>query len=374
MLDWIYSLFGWLIKLFYNAGNNYFVALILFAVFVKILLLPFSIKQQKNSIRQAKLRPKEMAIRKRYAGRNDKPSQQKLNEDIMNLYQEENFNPMSGCLPLLLQFPILICIYQAVIRPLEFFCGISKDLVKEGGAVFEFVKNINADAIKSQIEMANVIKTNFGAFMSTDGLSAATGISSEAQLPNFSLFGWDLSVKPSLAVNWYLIIPILTFVFMFFGMKITRKFTYNPQVGTGGDAQKSMAIMDWTMPLFSVYISFIMPSVIGIYWIFQNILGTVQQIILAKVMPIPSFTEEEYKIAEKQMNGKYKPEKKKSDKKVRSLHHIDDDEFEEIYGKGKKGKPADNKPDTDKPAEEEKPEPKDEGGLKGLIDKPEMKE
>ena len=98
---------GWIIKISYSLTHNYAVALFLFALILQIILFPLGIKQQKNSVKQASLRPKEMAIRKKYAGRTDKPTQQKLNQEIMELYQRENFNPMGGCLPLLIQLPIL---------------------------------------------------------------------------------------------------------------------------------------------------------------------------------------------------------------------------------------------------------------------------
>ncbi len=88
---------GWIIKISYSLTHNYAVALFLFALILQIILFPLGIKQQKNSVKQASLRPKEMAIRKKYAGRTDKPTQQKLNQEIMELYQRENLNPVGGC-------------------------------------------------------------------------------------------------------------------------------------------------------------------------------------------------------------------------------------------------------------------------------------
>ena len=98
---------GWIIEQCYKLIPNYAVALLILAVVMKVLLFPFGIKQQKNMVRQAKLRPKEMAIRKRYAGREDKVTQQKMQQEVMKLYQEENYNPASGCLPMILQLVII---------------------------------------------------------------------------------------------------------------------------------------------------------------------------------------------------------------------------------------------------------------------------
>ena len=120
---------GWIISISYSLTHNYAVALFLFALILQIILFPLGIKQQKNSVKQASLRPKEMAIRKKYAGRTDKPTQQKLNQEIMELYQRENFNPMGGCLPLLIQLPILWSLYNVVVSPLKYICGYSAEVI-----------------------------------------------------------------------------------------------------------------------------------------------------------------------------------------------------------------------------------------------------
>jgi hypothetical protein len=119
---------------------------------------------------------------------------------------------------------------------------------------------------------------------------------------SFSVFGIDLSTQPSVAFNIYIIIPILTFVFAFFSTKIIRKFTYQPQ--QTDEMARSMGMMDWTMPLLSVWISFSVPAAIAIYWIIQNILSALQQIVLYKMYPVPVCTEEEIKAAELQLKGK----------------------------------------------------------------------
>lgn len=357
MIDAILGFFGTIVKFCYNiGGKNYLIALILFAVVVKIAMLPLSIKQQKNSIKQASLRPKEMAIRKRYAGRNDQPTQQKMQQDIMDLYQKENFNPMGGCLPLLIQLPVLLALYQVIIKPLQYLCKVPKEVISK---LYEVAEITNTAATDAQFKLVSAMKANFDKFA-----DVAKGHITEAELPNFNLFGIDLTRTPSLddmskTGLVLLLVPILTFVCMYLGMKINKKFMYNANEGVEQDAATgcSMKIMDWVMPLMSVYITFIVPAVIGIYWIFNNIFGTIQQVILAKLLPIPRFTEEDYKRAEKEMNGKIKKEKKPSGekKKVRSLHRIDEEDYEQ-------------------PAPQPKPKKKESAtGLAGMIEKPEVK-
>ena len=131
-MDIINKPLGWILELCSKiVGGNYFFAILIFAVFVEIILLPFGINQQKKSIKQARLRPKEQAIRKKYSGRDDRPTQMKMNEEIQELYQKEGYNPLGGCLPLLIQFPLLIALFNVVYNPLKYICGLSDDAVNQ---------------------------------------------------------------------------------------------------------------------------------------------------------------------------------------------------------------------------------------------------
>ncbi len=332
---------GFIIKICYQLTQNYAVALLLFAVVLQILLLPFAIKQQKNSVRQAMLRPKEMAIRKKYAGRNDQATQQKLNNEIMELYQRENYNPMGGCLPLLIQMPILFALYNVVVNPLKYICGFSAEVVTSIQAkVYELMsaaqtagfETFAADRAVRQIDLITKMR-ELGLSNFVDGNGE---VISEEILPNFTAFNgtMDLSMIPSFEnFNALLLIPLLTLIVTLGSTFITRKFTYNPNQNTKNDA--SMNIMLFSMPLLSVYITFTIAAAIGLYWIYRNILGVIQQIILSKLIPIPHFTEEDYKAAEREAN--LKPlSKKQQKKKVRSLHRIDEDDYETPESEEKK--------------------------------------
>ena len=124
-MSYLYKAFGWVLDLCYKIVPNYLVAILLFALIIKIVMFPLGIKQQKNSQKQARLRPKELAIRKKYAGRNDKATQQKAQQEIMELYQKENYSMFGGCLPLLIQFPIIIALYNVIRNPLQYMLGIA---------------------------------------------------------------------------------------------------------------------------------------------------------------------------------------------------------------------------------------------------------
>jgi len=319
---------GYIIKLCYTLVPNYAVALFLFALIIKIILFPLGIKQQKNSIRQAELRPKEMAIRNRYAGRTDKATQMKMNEELQAFYQAENYNPAGGCLPLLIEMPIIFALYNVINSPLKYLLNWSAEVID---AVSAKITELELTAV-NQIDMINIMKADFASFADIvpEGFTIA-------DFPNFHIFGnfIDLSATPSFTEpSWLLLIPLCTFIASFFSMKLTRKFTYQPPQTGQADAQTamSMKIMDFTMPLFSVWISFSVPSIIGLYWIYQNILSFVRQFVLYKLYPIPTFTEEDYKRAEQEMNGKLSKAQKKK-QKVRSLHNIDADDVIEDESK-----------------------------------------
>ena len=346
-MDFITIPIGYILKFFSNiCGNSYILAILLFAILTELIMaLVFGIRQQKNSIKQARLRPKEAAIRKKYAGRDDKPTQQKMTQEIQELYQKEGYNPMGGCLPLLIQFPILIALYNIVIDPLKYICGLSQD------AVAQVANIIGMDTTRGTMAMLGPIeKMGYEAFQNVEGFTPEVF----ENMPNLTVFGiLDLSVMPSECMNleaiktvsgWLvLLVPVLTFLSYFFSMKLTRKFSYQPVTDTQQSQMGcSNKMMDITMPLFSVFISFGVPAALGIYWIFKSLLGIVKQIILYYAIPLPKFTEEDYKAAEKEVFARVDKSDRveKSGKVVRSLHHIDDEDFEDTREAALKHKEA----------------------------------
>ncbi|MBR7099088.1 MAG: membrane protein insertase YidC [Clostridia bacterium] len=334
---------GWITR--YLGFGSYIVGICLFAVIVEILLLPFAIKQQKNSIRQAQLRPKEMAIRNKYKGRNDQPTQQKVAQEIQELYQRENFSPYSGCLQLLLQFPILIALYNIVIDPLHYVLGQGAGV---SAAMQSYYTAARAAGGLGQTLSASSNSTI--ALLSGNSISEFSGIANFAyfknggavwesieslSVPNFNILGINFGVIPNFENNLILLlVPVLTFVVYFFSMKLSRKFTYQATQQEGVNDRQvacSNTMMDVSMPLMSTFFAFIVPAIIGVYWIFRSILGTIKQFIMSRVMPLPVFTEEDYKAAAREMAGKAPKKVEKSARAgtVRSLHHIDDEDYED---------------------------------------------
>ena len=360
MFDWIFGLIGsflgWLDSL---TGNSVW-ALFIFAIIVEILLLPFAIKQQQNSIKQAKLRPKEMAIRNKYKGRNDRATQMKVSEEIQAMYQKENYSPFAGCLQAFIQMPVILVLYQVVINPLQHVLHVSKNAITAmqtyvTAAVEEGGLGLTVNSQRGTIELISIIKEKGIEFFSglvgyVDSVGSVKGFEITGQeaydafaavvdkMPDFTVFGLNLAETPSLdnpGLLW--LIPVITFAAYFCSMKITRKFSYQPTTGNPEqDAQTgcSNKTMDIMMPMMSVWISFMVPAAIGVYWIFKSIIGIAKQIVMSKVMPLPVMTEEELKAAEKEYGGK--PEKKHQKGNVdvdstknnsKSLFHQDDEDY-----------------------------------------------
>ena len=382
-IDWILGLFGKLLGFIDSFMPNYLFTILIFAILAKIVMFPLSIKQQKTSVKQAALRPKEMAIRKKYNGRTDQVTQNKMNEEILELQRNEGVSPFGGCLPLLAQFPVILGLYELIRNPLKYICGMSSGTIEKIRAVLsadidpetgEKLIKASEKAIetavkntRSDLELIQILRENFDYINSQ--VEGGLGITLE-DIPNFSFFGlFDLSVTPNAAFDdlsliGYMAIPVLTFVTMFLSMKLTKKLTYQP-TQPGQDMGCAGKIMDYTMPLMSTWIAVIVPSLLGVYWMFNNLLGMLQSLILKKMYPMPVFTDEDFKAAEREYKGK-KPLANEKDtrvvegKKYVSLHHIDDEDYD---AGGKEIK----KHETGKPANEE-------AKKESKIDLPELQE
>ena len=347
ILNWITTYLGF---------GSYVVGICLFAIVIEILMLPFAIKQQKNSIKQAKLRPKEMAIKNKYKGRNDQPTMQKMQSEIQDLYQRENFSPYSGCLPLIVQMPIIMALYYIVIDPLHYVLGQGANVTAAlstfataspaaGGLGMSVASNRGTIELLSLLKESgdNIVEAlgNFQYFTFSDealvSLDKAVGM-----IPNFNIGNLNFGLTPSWDNLILMLVPVLTFVTYFFSSKINRKFMYQPATNEGIDARQqacSNTMMDVTMPAMSAFFTMAVPSVIGIYWAFRSWVGLLKSFIMSRIMPLPKFTEEDYKAAEREMAGKTKKKinkTKSSDevRAVRSLHYIDDEDFEDTRERG----------------------------------------
>ena len=324
--------------------GSYILALFVFAVLVKILLFWFSYKQQKSMVKQAQFKPKERAIRNKYKGRTDQATMQKMNQEIMEAQQKEGVNMFGGCLPTLIQMPIIILLYEVIRNPLHYVAEYSTSTINALRNVL-YYNGIVTNAGLTELDMVAVLRDNVNIDLGNVlGMADHLKEGVISDLPNFYMIAGkyvDLSITPSITFEWpkmlYLLIPVITFAALYFSMKLNRKMTgaaTAPATTDENMPDMSMAngVMDLAMPAMSTVITFMVPSVLGVYWIFNNLLSTAQQFILKKMVPFPVFTEEDYKQAEREYNKgkevkkKAVSEEKKQKPQVKSLHHIDDDD------------------------------------------------
>ncbi len=336
------NLFGYVMRGCYWLTHNYVISLLLFAVAFQIVLFPLGWKQQKNMVKQAMLRPQEMAIRKKYAGRNDQITMRKMQNELLELQQKNGYSPLAGCLPMLVQMVIIFPLYWVVIRPLQYCGGLSYStcysLAKELG--LEFSSKGQPASTTFQVDIARELSNGWlpsETLVDSEGVNVLDAVKGMLErfggdVPNATLFGVDVGIDPfsALRSNWWLIfIPIINLGLMYLSQFLSKKLNYQSIQQETQAANSSMKTMMYVLPLMTFFVTAKFAAAIGIYWIFRTILSMGQQFILYKALPYPKFTEEDYKKAEKDFKkGITAPANARNipDRPYRSLHHIDDDE------------------------------------------------
>lgn len=300
--------FAWLVRLFYDLTNSYGVALILFTLVIKLIMLPFQMKSKKSMMRMSRVSGQMQDLQKRYA-----KNQAKLQEEMQKIYEEEGVNPMSGCLWSFLPLPILMALYSIIRQPITHFMMLSKDVLQtvvqsaaDAGVnltnIVMMDKATGAPALKDGLyQMAAYGQINLVKAVQEMGLSTPDGWFNV----NYKFLGLDLTATPweyvkSFTFTWAVIgvilIPILAGLSQFVFSKLTMKT--QPQADAAGGA--SMKSMMYMMPLFSVYIAFIMPAALGVYWIAQSVFSLIQEAILNKTLSAKMEAEEEARFQARQ--------------------------------------------------------------------------
>ena len=308
--------FAWLVRLFYDLTNSYGVALILFTLVIKLIMLPFQMKSKKSMMRMSRVSGQMQELQKRYA-----KNQAKLQEEMQKLYEEEGVNPMSGCLWSLIPFPILIALYSIIRQPITHFMMLSKDVLQtvvqsaaDAGVnltnIVMMDKATGTPVLKDGLyQLASYGQINLVKAVQEMGLSTPEGWFDM----NYNFLGLDLTATPweyvknftfTWAVIGVILIPILAGLSQFVFSKLTMKT--QPQADAAGGA--SMKSMMYMMPLMSVYIAFIMPAALGVYWIAQSVFSLIQEAILNKTFSAKLSEEEEARFQARQADRQHRME------------------------------------------------------------------
>ena len=278
MWDLIATPLGWVMKFIYDLVNNYGVALLLFTIVTKLALLPLTIKQQKSTAKQSAYQPMIQELQKKHS--KDKA---KLQEEMMKMQQEYGYSPLSGCLPMAVNMVILMGLIQVIYKPLRFIMGVPGDVYKilESWGRTAFDTGYPDTAIVSAIQNGDpaVIEKVTSVF-AENGVSA--NIIDNITNFNFTFLGIDLTRVPdigdwsSMASIILILVPIVSAITMIVQTTIMQKVS-------GQEMQGAMKYMPHMMSVMFIFIGFSVPTGVSLYWIYTNIFGLIQALLLKKL-------------------------------------------------------------------------------------------
>lgn len=287
----LYVPFGFLFRIFFNFISDYGIALFLFALFFRLLLVPTAIKQQRGSAKTTRMQPKIKRIQQRYAHVEPANERQaKIQADTQELYSKEGYSAMSaGCLPLLIQMPILIGIYGIVRQPLTYVLQISSEAI---AALTEAAESVlGSTGLYVETEIITNIEAIAAAF--PDLVSQYSDVFATIGNFGYTIFGINLGDIPSTSTIWnffdatnaermLLLIPLLSFSTSMLTtlLQQARQKKANPNA----ENQAMMGCMMLMMPMMSLWFTFQFPAGMGMYWILSNLFAFIQQtLILGRV-------------------------------------------------------------------------------------------
>ncbi len=288
MFQFFANIFGYLLNIINDFVGNYGLAIILFTVIIKILMLPLSIKQQKTMKKSAKIQEQVKILQFKY-----KNDPEKLNREMMDLYKKENMSPFSGCLSTIVQFILLISIFYMVRFPLTYMEKIDKNQLDT------YVQQMKDDGMAvsqaySEIDIVREINYLKDKFPEDENLNKIN--------LNMQFFGLDLGKIPQQNLgDWTVyIIPILYIISTFISMRITTAMQDKTKSKDDviditekkeeekNEMEDAMAqsnkMMSWMMPIMSVSISLVAPLGLALYWLVNNILMIGERLILNKMI------------------------------------------------------------------------------------------
>ena len=285
--------FGYLLDFLYQFTANYGLALIVFAVLIKVILLPASIKSKKSSMKMSRLSPRVQALQEKYAG-----DQQKQNEAIQALYREEGVSMGGGCLWSFLPLLILIPLYAVVRQPITYMLHETSEVASQ------VVATIQA-AVPTAFGSNTYYHEMIAARLIPDFVEELKGIvANPATLEglNFNFLGINLGQVPQWKIwtwetyDWATIggflLPLAStgvqFLSMFISQKQNNSVVTNEkglqdeEMAKKSQANQSTQSMLYMMPLMTLWIGFTVPGALSIYWLIQGVVSTIQDVILTQ--------------------------------------------------------------------------------------------
>lgn len=271
------NLFGYVLNFLYNAIQNYGLAIILFSVLLKLILLPFTIKQQKSMKKSAKVQEEMKKLQLKY-----KNDPEKLNREVMALYKREKMNPLSGCLSSIIQLFIIVSVFYLVSRPLTFMKKIDTNIIND------YKNEMTEKGETSSYPEIKIIETK--------------SEEDENVYINMDFLGLNLSKVPMQNLNDFrvYIIPLLYIITSIVNIKLSTAMTKakkkteekkeedNKEDKKGEETpeeqlesmQQMTNSMNYMMPIMSIAIAVIAPLGLSLYWFVSNVLQLIERVAI----------------------------------------------------------------------------------------------
>ena len=278
MLNGIARPFGMLMMFLYELVNNYGIAIVLFALVIKAILLPFQMKSKRGMMQQARLQPKIAELQKKHG-----TNKAKINEETMKIYKEAGVSPASGCVWGFLPLPIMLALFQVIRQPITTMMGVAAEHLGETGAITQllertgFTTTLNNTYV--QIAQSQWISEHFSQFLQLHienlrSISFSVGIFDLSIVPQWNFLWSANAFIEQYHVTWFagfllFLIPLISGGMQFLATHLNRKM--NPPAAAVEGQAKSMNTMMMFMPLISIYIAFITPAALGLYWTISTV-------------------------------------------------------------------------------------------------------
>ncbi len=352
--------FAWLLLFFYNLFSSYGIALILFAIVIKLILFPVTLKQKKSMIQTTMLSGKMQQLQKQYG-----KDRERYNLELQKLYEKENVNPMGGCVWSLIPMVVLILLYSIIRYPLTYFMGMSDDQIQTlaaqlnwsdvavssgwvTAAVMEKAEGLFQNGAYNQLYLLSLVtRENLASLQSAVG---AEGLF----VMNFQFLGIDLSNIP----DWkfwadgispnsigLFILPLISTGVSFLSMKVSMATNQMNKQVENKQMDSTNRMMMWMMPLMSLWIGFTVPAGLSIYWITQYFVSMLQEVICGKMLK-KDYEAAREAAAKREAEEKEEEKRRKEEARLERQRRIE----EEKKNRGKK-----------KPAQKKDAEPDQEG-------------
>ena len=264
-LEWLFNIINIPLSYILNffaglLGNSFAAAVFVFTIFINLAMIPLTLKGQKASVGQMRVKPKLDELKKKYG--DDK---QRYSQEMQKLYQEENISMSGGCLPLLIRLPIMFSIYYLITQPLTYLMKVPADVISRVSEAL----NLQSGSYTRELTIIDEVTKN---------PSLSSEIAGKLDDINFSLFGLDLTQTPKFHINIFenfdliWLIPIGAFA----AQMLTSLISLKIQKKINPDAP-SMSGMMLTMPLISLFIGFTVPAGVGFYWACSSLIGGLLQ-------------------------------------------------------------------------------------------------